>query len=122
LPIGQNQPDDVADHAKRTGADVVLPEVFGARHRFLAERQQCIDRDVEGCPRPGDADDGNRHDDGGDRPAERHLETAEHDPEDVEQDGDGGHGQCSLMATYRHIGRRNTGSSPGDRQPRLRLT
>src|SRR5712691_13128287 len=37
-PAGQDQPYDISDNAERSGADVLLPGIFGARHRLLAER------------------------------------------------------------------------------------
>src|SRR5262249_13231935 len=39
----------------------------------------------------GTADNGDRHDDGGDHPAERHPQAAENDPEQVEKERDEGH-------------------------------
>ena len=62
-PAREHQPDQVADQAERPGADVVAAVIFGARHGRLAERQQRIDGDIERRPRPGQADDGDRHDD-----------------------------------------------------------
>src|SRR5262249_30236421 len=79
-PAGQHQPDDIADDAERPGADVLLPGMVVARHRLLPERQQRVGGDAEGRPRPGDADDGDHHDDRRDRPADRHLKAAEYDP------------------------------------------
>jgi len=35
--------------------------------------------------RPWNADDGDRHQHGGDHPADRHPEAAEHDPENVQE-------------------------------------
>src|SRR5258705_7024870 len=43
---GERQPDDVADHAEWPGADVLAPEIVGARHGGLAEGQQRIGGDV----------------------------------------------------------------------------
>ena len=60
-------------------ADVV-PGIFGAGHRFAAERQERVGGDVEGRACPGNPDDGDRHDDGRDYPAGGHFDTAEHDP------------------------------------------
>ncbi len=84
-PTRQHQPDDVADHAERPGADVGLSGVGIARHRFLAERKQGVDRDIERGPGPGQADDRDRHDDRGDQPADSHPCAADDDPENIQE-------------------------------------
>jgi hypothetical protein len=43
--------------------------------------------DAERGSCPGQADNGDRHDDGGDYPTERHPQAAEDDPEQVEKEG-----------------------------------
>ena len=79
------------------GADIGLARDFVAPHRPGAERQQGIDRDIERGPRPGQADDGDGHDDGGDHPAERHPRAAEQNPEDVQKDGNRLHAISSKL-------------------------
>ena len=68
-PARKHQPDQIADQAEQTGADIGLAGQAIAAHGPLAERQQRVDGDIEGGPRPGQADDGDRHDDRGDDPA-----------------------------------------------------
>src|SRR6516164_3350755 len=90
-PPRQYQPYDVSQNPKQPGADVLLAGIVGARNRFLAEWQQRVHGDVERSLRPGDPDNGDYHDDGCDDPAERHPQTAAHDPCYVEQKGKDGH-------------------------------
>ena len=87
-PSRQHQPDDVADHPERPGADILLARIGVAGDRREAEREQGVGRDVERGPRPGNTDDRDRHDDGGNQPAERHPRAAENDPDDIEQQRD----------------------------------
>ena len=98
-PAGEHEPDDVADHPERAGADILDTGDVVAVHRPRAERQQRVDGDVERRPRPGQADDGDGHDDGSHQPAERHPGAADQDPEDVEQHGNGGHGMIQRSMT-----------------------
>ena len=86
---------------ERSGADIRLAAVEVTRHRFEPERKQRVSRDVERGPRPGQADDRNRHDDGGDQPAERHPCAAERDPENIQKQRDRRHGS-SLSCRGRH--------------------
>ena len=37
-PAGENEPDDVAKRAKRTGAEILVAGISGARYRPLTER------------------------------------------------------------------------------------
>jgi len=90
-PSGEKQPYDVADHPQRAGADIFAAEIFVARYGLVAERQQRVGGDAERGSRPGQADNSDRHDDGGDHPAERHPQAAADDPEQVEKEGDEGH-------------------------------
>jgi hypothetical protein len=72
-----------ADDAKRASSYVV----GAARHGFLAEGQQCVSGDGESRPRPWQPDDRNCHYyDGGHAPADSPPQTAEDDPENVEQE------------------------------------
>src|SRR5436190_24105298 len=91
-PPGEHQPDDVAEGAERTGADVVIA-IFGARHRLLPERQQSVEGDVERRPRPWQADDRDRHDDRREQPAGGHPHAAEDDPQDIEQEPEQRHSE-----------------------------
>src|SRR6266702_4162745 len=91
-PAGEQEPDDIAEHPERAGADIARAGDLVARDRPRAERQQCVDGDIERRPRPRQADDGDSHDDGSHQPAERHPGTADENPEYVEQDGNGSHG------------------------------
>ena len=95
-PAGEQQPDQIADHAERPGADILHARDLIASHRPRTERQQCVNRDIERRPRPGDADDGDRHDDRGDQPAERHPGAANENPQDVQKDGNRLHGDDPL--------------------------
>ena len=85
-PARQHQPDQIADQAERPGADIGTAGQAVAAHRLLAERQQRIGRDRERRLRPGQADNGDGHDDAGDHPGQRHVQAAEHNPENVQQD------------------------------------
>ena len=67
-PPRQYEPDQIADGTERAGPDILLSSVVGAVDRFMPERQQGVDRDVEGRPCPRYADDRNHHDDGGQQP------------------------------------------------------
>src|SRR5580704_12988913 len=91
-PAGEHEPQYVADEAEGPGADVVSAEILGARYGFAAERQQRVGGDIERRARPGDADDGDRHDGGGDDPAERHPDAAKDEPQRVKHDRDWRHG------------------------------
>src|SRR6516165_8583520 len=82
-PAGEHEPDDVAEEPERPGAEI-MPGIFGARHRFPTERQQRVGGDIERRARPGNPDDGDRHDHGRDHPSDCHLQTAEHDPQQVQ--------------------------------------
>jgi hypothetical protein len=48
---------------------IFAAEIFVARYGLVAERQQRVGGDAERGSRPGQADNGDRHDDGGDHPA-----------------------------------------------------
>src|SRR5689334_7155185 len=54
-PAGEHKPDQIAEEAKRSGADVAGAQMLGARDGAAAERQQRIGGDVEGGARPGNA-------------------------------------------------------------------
>jgi len=86
-PACQDEPDQIADQAQRAGADIALARELVAPNRARSERQQGVDGDIEGGPRPGQADNGDRHDDRSDEPAERHHGAAEENPEHVQKDG-----------------------------------
>jgi hypothetical protein len=90
-PWPRQQPYDVADHPQRAGADIFAAEIFVPRYGLVAERQQRVGGDAERGSCPGQADNSDRHDDGGDHPAERHPQAAADDPEQVEKEGDEGH-------------------------------
>src|ERR1700740_1979276 len=51
-PARENEPDDIAERAERTGTEIVATGIGGARYGGLAERQQGVDGDVEGGGRP----------------------------------------------------------------------
>src|SRR5262249_26266671 len=91
-PARENEPDDVADGPERAGAGVLAAVMLGARYRLMAERQEGINRDIEGGARPRDTDDGDRHDHAGDQPGKPHPDTAAEDPKHVEQKREEGHG------------------------------
>src|SRR6516164_4536922 len=86
-PAGQHKPDDVAYYPERAGADIFLAGQLVTANSPRAEWEQRINGDVEGGARPGQADDGDGHDDGGHEPAKGHPGAAEQDPDDVEEDG-----------------------------------
>ncbi len=69
-----------------------------AAHRAVAERQQGVERDVEGGPRPRDADDRHHHDERGDQPGGGHPYAAEDDPQHVQQQANQGHRR--LLAAF----------------------
>src|SRR6185437_8485860 len=96
-PAAKHQPDEVAERAERSGAEIAATGIVVARHHRLAEGQERVPGDVEGGARPRQADDGDRHDERGDEPAERHPPAAEDDPEDIEKQAEEGHvGSLSL--------------------------
>ncbi|MGY3293099.1 hypothetical protein ACVWWP_006166 [Bradyrhizobium sp. LM3.6] len=69
-----------------------MPVTSSRLTAFEPNGKQRVDGDVERRPRPGQADDGDGHDNGSDQPADRHPGAADEDPEQVEQDGNRGHG------------------------------
>ena len=89
---GKDQPDEITSKAQRPGADVFLAEIFAARDGFSAERQQRVGRDIERRPRPGQADNSNRHDRGGDEPRDRHPDAAKEHPQEIKEKRQGRHG------------------------------
>src|SRR5258708_22368113 len=91
-PAREHEPDQIADYPERSGADIALAGHFVAAHRPRTEWQQGIDGDIEGRPRPRQADDGDGHDDGRDQPAERHPGAADENPEDIQKNGNRLHG------------------------------
>src|SRR6516164_8430276 len=99
-PAGEHEPDDVAEEPERPGAEI-MPGIFGARHRFPTERQQRVGGDIERRARPGNPDDGDRHDHGRDHPPDRHLQTAEHDPQQVQEKREKRH--CHYVNSLRPI-------------------
>src|SRR5665811_164852 len=68
----KHQPNDIAQNSKRSGAYVFAPEILRTRHCLLAKREQCIGSDVECRPRPWQTDNGDRHKNCGDNPAQCH--------------------------------------------------
>ena len=97
-PAGEHEPDQIAGKAEQSGADIGAAGILRARHRLPAEREERIGRHVERRPGPGQADDGDRHDDTGNDPGERHPEAAEDDPKDIQEQRDRTHrpylGRC----------------------------
>src|ERR1019366_3154146 len=83
-PAGEHQPYDVAENSQGSGTCILSAIVLGARHRLLAEREQRVRSDVECRPCPGQADNGDCHDNGCDNPADCHPKAAEDDPQYVE--------------------------------------
>src|SRR5215831_6784583 len=108
-PSGEKQPHDVADHPKRAGANVFAAEIFVARYGLVAERQKRVGGDAERGSCPGQADNSDRHDHGGDYPAERHPQAAADDPEQVEKERDEGH-RDAATTDERHAHRRSWSS------------
>src|SRR5262249_45987691 len=101
-PSGEKQPHDVTDHPQRAGADIFAAEIFATRYGLVAERQQRVGGDAERGSCPGQADNGDRHDNGGDDPAERHPQAAENDPQQVEKEGDEGHRDAATDGDAAH--------------------
>jgi hypothetical protein len=62
-----------------------------ARYGLVAERQQRVGSNAKRGSCPGQADNGDRHDGGGDYPRECHPQATEDDPEQVEKKGYEGH-------------------------------
>src|SRR5262249_52932058 len=54
------------DHPQRAGANVFAAEIFVARYGLVAERQQRVAGDAECTADPGQADNRDPHDEGGD--------------------------------------------------------
>src|SRR5690606_37877407 len=75
-PAGQDQPEDVADE----GAGAGVP----AFDRGVAEGPQGVDADAEGGYAERDADDGDAEQHAGEHVAEEQPETAQYEPDDVE--------------------------------------
>src|SRR5262249_27992981 len=90
------------------GADILTAEILVARYGLMAEGQQRVGGDAERGSCPGQADNSDRHDDGGNHPAERHPQAAEDDPEQVEKERDEGHRD---VATDRRAHRQRSWSS-----------
>src|SRR6516162_2218356 len=77
---GEHEPDNVTDEPEQPRAEIVAAGMFGARYCFAAERQQRVRGDVERSAGPGNPDNRDRHDNGGDHPGDGHPQTAEYDP------------------------------------------
>ena len=45
-PAGQHQPHEIAENAKRSGTNIIVTGIDGARHRFLTEGEQRVRGDV----------------------------------------------------------------------------
>ncbi len=56
-PASEDQPKDVAEKAKRPGADILASGEFRPRYGAATEGQQSIGRDAEGRRRPGQLGD-----------------------------------------------------------------
>src|SRR5690348_17427582 len=78
------------------------PKYFVPRYNLVAEWQQRVGGDGERRSCPGQADNSDRHDDGGDYPAERHPQAAEDDPEQVENERDEGHRDAATDERHAH--------------------
>src|SRR5262249_16414747 len=87
--------------------------MFCARNRLLAKRQQRVEGDVERRLRPGNPDNGDDHDDGCNDPAERHPQTAAHDPRYVEQKGKNGHSPAPHTCPGANVATELAPSTPG---------
>ena len=96
-PPRQNEPNDVAEKAQRTGAEILLAGEARARHGGGAEGQECIERDVEGGARPGQADDGDCHQHARDHPADGHPQAAGQHPGEIEQKAQQRHEAITLL-------------------------
>jgi hypothetical protein len=64
----------------------------------MTEGKKCIGSDRESRTSPGNADYGEYHDHGCDQPAKRHVESAEQNPQDVQEQTTCTH-RRSLFAT-----------------------
>src|SRR5204862_7895201 len=82
---GEQEPDDIADEAERAGADILLARQHLAADRLIAEGQKGEVSDVEGGAAPGNADDRDEHDEGGQKPGEPHQQSAADQPEKIER-------------------------------------
>src|SRR3546814_3002779 len=71
-------------------SDVCSSDLLRAIDRLPAERPQGEEEDVEAGPPPGDADDRDEHQDGGQQPSGGHGQPAEDEPEEVEDEGEHG--------------------------------
>src|SRR5689334_2309860 len=85
-PTREHQPDEVTEHAERSGADILLAGEAGARDGAVTERQECIESDIEGGTRPRQADNGEGHEEGADEPSGGHPQAAGEDPENIEEE------------------------------------
>src|SRR5690606_20285759 len=83
---GEYEPDDITNETERAGADIFLPIEKLSADGLLAERPEREECDVETGPRPGDADDYDRHDNRGDQPSKGHEQATEEDPEEIEDE------------------------------------
>src|SRR5262249_58471197 len=96
-PTREQKPDHIADLTEGAGTDILPAAVKTAWDRLLAKRQQRIDGDVDRSARPGDTNDGYRHDHRGKAPAYGRAEAAKDKPDEVQQCRAHRHGRYICM-------------------------
>ena len=96
-PSGKDEPDDVSNKAQRPRTDIDLAGYHVSSHRSPSEGKEGIDANVEGRTRPRDADNRDGHDQRGKKPCQARPESAQHDPEDVENDTCRSHGGVLVL-------------------------
>lgn len=80
---GEQEPDNVAQHAKATAADVVsLAQLFAA-NRLFPERKERELADDEARPAPRDAHDGKERDETDEPPGQTHNDPAQDEPQKI---------------------------------------
>jgi hypothetical protein len=79
----KNKPNDVAQEAQATSANVFLVGQFFSADGFLAEREKSKQANHETSPAPGDAHDGEKGQQAQDPPTETHDKASKNEPQEI---------------------------------------
>lgn len=82
---GNNKPDDISDHPKGAGSDIVVSRHHASVHDLFAEGKEAEVSDNKAGLAPRNADNRNVHDDSHKPPAQAHEDAAEQKPDDIPQ-------------------------------------
>ena len=108
----KHEPDEIAQQAQRARAQVIAARDLAAIDRLAPERPQGKLPNNKTRPRPRQANEGDGHDHPRQPPAQRHGQTAQNEPEKIEQEAQHG------VFVFQKVGREQAGRpTPQDRQP-----